>query len=330
MKFVITITGPALKYRLDLLKRASPNIIKDYIIIFTDEYSLPLYKDYHDTFTFVTMDSIRKDYPISLEYEQFLNVPTEEELWAGLLDFYTGEKKKLYPYDIHRFILPYMAEQNILNFTIIDSDIMFRNDVNLIKKYFESIPPGTTFMPQFGPDGAQPLRMDFINQYVKPHFPQINFDTPAIPNIITADGYVRGGHFKNKEDIMLYFNLWNTCVEQIYLTDFSWINGNVILDLNWVSPYLMQFFESVGYKFKCCMINFSYLDNINVYKHVTRPEDTFYLGARGGWEHFKFDYSDVTNVSSFIKNNKKQLKEYYDNHLKTIEITDTHYYTEII
>ena len=106
--------------------------------------------------------------------------------------------------------------------------------------------------------------------------------------------------------------------------------GYVILDLNWVSPYLMQFFESVGYKFKCCMINFSYLDNINVYKHVTRPEDTFYLGARGGWEHFKFDYSDVTNVSSFIKNNKKQLKEYYDNHLKTIEITDTHYYTEII
>jgi hypothetical protein len=91
----------------------------------------------------------------------------------------------------------------------------------------------------------------------------------------------------------------------------------------------MQFFESRGYKFEC-MINFSYLDNTNVYKHVTRPEDTFYFGARGGWEYFKFDYSDVTNISSFIKNNKKQLKEYYDNHLKTIEITDTHYYTEII
>ncbi len=223
-----------------------------------------------------------------------------------------------------------MAEQNILNFTIIDSDMMFRNDSNLVKKYFESILPGTTFMPQFDPDslGAQPLRMDFINQYVKPHFPQINFDTPSIPNIITADGYVRGFHFKNKEDLMLYFNLWNTSLEQIFLTDFSWINGNVILDLNWLSPYLMQFFESVGYIFED-MIKFSHIDDMNVYRHVTRPEDTFYFGERGGWLHYKFDYSDVTNISSFIKNNKKQLKEYYDNHLKTIEITDTHYYTEL-
>jgi hypothetical protein len=106
MKFIITVTGPAMLYRLELLRKASPDIIKDYVIIFTDEYSLPLYKDYHDVFTFVTMDKIRENYPISLQYEQFLNVPTEEELWAGLLDFYNGEDKKLYPYDIHRFIMP--------------------------------------------------------------------------------------------------------------------------------------------------------------------------------------------------------------------------------
>jgi hypothetical protein len=327
MKFIITVTGPAMLYRLELLRKASPDIIKDYVIIFTDEYSLPLYKDYHDVFTFVTMDKIRENYPISLQYEQFLNVPTEEELWAGLLDFYNGEDKKLYPYDIHRFIMPYMAEQNILNFTIIDSDMMFRNDVDMIKSFFESIPSGTIFMPKFGEDGkgARDLREPFIQENVAPSFPQINFNRESL---IVADGFVRGFHFKNKEDLMLYFNLWNTSIEKIYTIESNWINSNVILDLNWLSPYLMQFFESTGYEFRDHN-DFQYQNKLNTYTHVTRPEDTFYFGERGGWLHHNFDYSNTTNISSFIKNNKTQLKKYYDDFLETIEITDTHYYTKI-
>jgi hypothetical protein len=327
MKFIITVTGPAMIYRLDLLKKSSPDIIKDYIIIFTDEYSLPLYKDYHDIFTFVTMDKIRENYPISLQYEQFLNVPTEEELWAGLLDFYNGDDKKLYPYDIHRFIMPYMAEQNILNFTIIDSDMMFRNSPEMIKSFFELIPPGTTFMPWFGEDGldARSLREPFIQQNAAPYFPQINFNRDSLR---VADGFVRGFHFKNKEDIMLYFNLWNTSLEKIYTTDSNWISGNVILDLNWLSPYLMQFFESIEYTF-VDHNKFQYQNKLNTYRHVTRPEDTFYFGERSGWLHHNFNYSDTTNISSFIKNNKNQLEKYYNDFLDVIEITDTHCYTKL-
>jgi hypothetical protein len=273
------------------------------------------------------MDKIRENYPISLQYEQFLNVHTEEELWAGLLDFYNGDDKKLYPYDIHRFIMPYMAEQNILNFTIIDSDMMFRNSPEMIKSFFELIPPGTTFMPWFGEDGldARSLREPFIQQNAAPYFPQINFNRDSLR---VADGFVRGFHFKNKEDIMLYFNLWNTSLEKIYTTDSNWISGNVILDLNWLSPYLMQFFESIEYTF-VDHNKFQYQNKLNTYRHVTRPEDTFYFGERSGWLHHNFNYSDTTNISSFIKNNKNQLEKYYNDFLDVIEITDTHCYTKL-
>jgi hypothetical protein len=327
MKFVITITGPAMAYRLDILKKSSPDIIKDYIIIFTDEYSLPLYKDYHDVFTFVTMDKIRENYPISLQYEQFLNVPTEEELWAGLLNFYNGEDKKLYPYDIHRFIMPYMAEQNILNFTIVDSDMIFRNDTNMIKSFFEAVSPGVIFMPWFSEDtqGGKDLRESFIKENILFNFPQINFNRESLK---LADGFIRGFHFKNKEDLMLYFNLWNTSIEKIFTTNSSWIGGNIILDLAWLSPYLMQYFESTGYTFKDHN-DFQYQNGINTYRHVTKPEDTFYFGERGGWLHHNFDYSDTTNVSSFIKNNKTQLEKYYNDFLEVIEINDTHCYIKI-
>ena len=72
-KFIITITGPIMMYRLDLIKRASPSIIKNNIIIFTDDFSLKIYKEkgYDKDFNFVSMDEIRKNYPISLKHHFF-------------------------------------------------------------------------------------------------------------------------------------------------------------------------------------------------------------------------------------------------------------------
>ena len=73
-------------YRLDIMKKSSPDIIKDYVIIFTDRYSYNLYKEkgYHNDFNFVIIDDIRNNFPISLEYEQILELPTEEEYLKNL------------------------------------------------------------------------------------------------------------------------------------------------------------------------------------------------------------------------------------------------------
>lgn len=317
-------------YRLDLIKKSSPNIIKDYLIIFTDRYSYNLYveKNYHHDFNFVIIDDIRNKFPISLEYERILELPTEEEYFKNLHTFYSGDNKKLYPYDIHRFILPYLAEHNILNFAIIDSDVILNNDVDFIKKYFESIPKSYFYMSLQATD--QQLRMQerlavFIkNQHL---YPDINFN---VEQINQADGWIRGFHFSSKEDILLLFNIWNGAIEEYFTGHYPHIGGgNVILDVAFICPYAMQFFKSKGYKFEDCSLTKT-ADNKNCYHHCTRPEDTIYFLNRAGWEHYGFDYSDKRTISNFIKNNKRQLRMYYNNRIPIIDITDTHVYINMV
>lgn len=324
MKFIVTITGPLMMYRLDLMKKSSPNIIKDYVIIFTDNYSYNLYKEkgYHHDFNFVIMDDIRKDYPISLEYERLLECSTEEEYLIKINSFYNKTNKQFYPYDIHRFILPYLAEHNILNFAIIDSDMMLNKDENIIKKYFESIPDSTMYMPWYDGDTNKVERINFFNE-IKSFFPQISFDLDLIK---TADGFIRGFNFKNKEDLMLFFNIWNKIIEFLFTSKQYYIGGYVILDIAWVCPYVMQFFQNIGYTMESSY-SLNEINNIKCHRHCTRPEDTFYLGPR--WPEENFNYFTTSSISDFIKHNKNQLISYYSKHLPVLEITDTHVYTTI-
>jgi len=327
MKFIITIAGPTMMYRLDLMKKSSPDIIKDYIIIFTDRYSYNLYKEkgYHNDFNFVIMDDIRNNFPISLEYEQILELPTEEEYLKNLYPFYNGNNKKLFPYDIHRFILPYLAEQNILNFAIIDSDMILNNSKDLLANYFKSIPKSYLYMHMFDLDLNLQSRLPLFlkNQHL---YPDINFNVTTMNQ---ADGFIRGFNFNSKEDLLLLFNIWNGAIEEYFTGHHPHIGGgNVILDLAFICPYAMQLFKSKGYIFEDCNVTRT-IHNQRCYQHCTRPEDTIYFGARGGWQHYNFNYSNVSTISNFIKNNKDQLRKYYNNHLSIIDITDTHVYTTI-
>ena len=329
MKFIVTIAGPTMMYRLDIIKKSSPDIIKDYVIIFTDRYSYNLYKEkgYHNDFNFVIIDDIRNNFPISLEYEQILELPTEEEYLKNLYTFYNGSNKKLFPYDIHRFILPYLAEQNILNFAIVDSDMILNNDKDFLTEYFKSLPQSYLYMHMHDHDlELQPRLSLFLkNQHL---YPEINFN---VDQMNKADGYVRGFNFNSKEDLLLFFNIWNKTIEEYFTSsdyDHKIGGGNLILDLAFICPYVMQFFKSKGYTFEDCHISRD-IRGQRCYQHCTRPEDTFYFGARFGWSHYNFNYSDVSNISSFIKNNKNQLREYYNNRLSVTGITDTHVYTTI-
>ena len=55
MKFIITVTGIVQSYRLEIIKKSSPDILKDHIIVFTDQHSYDLYTEHHNDFTFVIM-----------------------------------------------------------------------------------------------------------------------------------------------------------------------------------------------------------------------------------------------------------------------------------
>ena len=92
---------------------------------------------------------------------------------------------------------------------------------------------------------------------------------------------------------------------------------------------LMQFFANQrDYTFSDAY-KFIFVKNVgkDIGRHYTRVEDTIYVGEREGWKHHNFNYSDISTVSNFIKNNKEKLIKYYSPFKTTA--TDTHIYTRM-
>jgi hypothetical protein len=326
-KFIIQLTGPAVKYRLDILAKVCPEL-RHFLICLTNKESYELYKEYHNFFEFVIMDDYRSEYPISLEYETFPNYKTEDEFFAKVGTFYGSKTNRFYPYDIHRFIFPYLIENNILNFAISDTDFIVKNDFELLNKFFKSIPEGTMYGPWHGQDSSS---LELKNKFwkdVQEFFPTIELNAPFIR---TQDGWMRGFHFKNKEDMKLLYDIWNKSLDTLFENqEYRQIlvgHNGAVCQTEWVISYIIQFFEhQKKYSYVNCE-KLLQVDNMTIGRHYTRVEDTLYLGKREVWNYLNFDYSDVSNISNFIKNNKEQLYRYYDGTFK-VEVTDTHVYTQ--
>lgn len=325
-KFVIQLTGPIVKYRLDILAKVCPEI-RHFLICLTNQESYDLYKEYHGFFEFVILDEYRKEYSFSLAHEQFPSYKTEQEFFANIGSFYGGHSNRFYPYDIHRFIFPYMIEHNILNFALSDTDVIVRNDAQLLNTFFENIPSGTLYGPWHDKDiSSRQLKKEFWEE-LQPQFPSLKLDAPFLR---TQDGWMRGFHFKNVEDMKLVFDLWNAALELLfenakYRQQLLGHNGT-IAQTEWVISHIIQFLEyNRGYKYKDCF-EVLQVDSKQIGVHRTRVEDTIYLGKRLGWEYLNLDYSDTTSIAAFIKNNKDPLKKYYDGTFHA-EVTDTHVFT---
>lgn len=335
-KFVMCITGPGAMYRLDLLKKACPDILKDYLIVFTDTYSLNLYKDYHKDFNFVDFEEIRREnqYDFSVIHERFLQAPNEKEFFEKFSKFYfrdgarPGRNVRLYSHDMNRMAMPWLAENDILNFALVDNDYIISNDKDVVDTYFKKIPDNTLYTLWFygGDQWSPDLKRIFFQKEIQPHFLNKGFDFSKPKN--NADGWLKGFKMGHKNDVKLFFDIWNKSVEKIVTDNFYLWNltgGYVMLDCFWISPWVMQFFESWGYNIK----NYHELQLEGwVGKHWTRVEDTFYYGRRPGWERFNFDYTDTSCVAGFVKNNKQGLKEYYEG-TYDVDVTDTHAYTSV-
>jgi hypothetical protein len=332
-KYIIQVTGPLVKYRLDILAKVCPEA-RHFLLVLTNKFSYNLYKEYHDFFEFIIMDDYRENHPASLEHEIFPEYETEEIFLENIKTFYGNSTGKFYSYDIQRFIFPYLIENNILNFSFIDSDFILINDFNVLNEYFTKIPSGTCYGPWHGEDMSNRERKSKMWGELQYKFPQIKFESPFLR---TIDGFMRGFHFRNKEEMELLYNIWNSALDDVFVKTY---NGErlfgqhnvIIMGTEWVISHIMQFFE---YQF-----NYSFVDcyefipvkgtQKEIGRHGTRPEDTIYAGERPQWRHHNFDYSDTRTISNFIKNNKEQLYGYYNGHFKNITITDTHVYTSIL
>jgi hypothetical protein len=320
-KLIIPITGPLLKYRLDLIREISPNI-KDYLIIFTDKFSYGLYKEHHDFFNFVLMDDYRNKDSFSLKYELFPEYKTEKEFLEKFNSFYSNDTGVFYSWEVHRFIFNYLIENNILNFVITQSDFIFQNDASIIKEFFDTIPQGTFYAPIMG---KEQHNSDYIWSEIQNKFPQLQLKYDE--TLPSCDGFFRGFYFNDVYDMQLFYSIWCEAIKipikkkmrhqtPFFYTDF-------------IATALMHFFtKQKSYKLYD-MYKFVFVKRLNrdIGKHYTRVEDTIYAGERSQWATHNFNYSDTSTVSNFIKNNKVQLKNYYEPFNTTV--TDKHVYTRM-
>lgn len=321
-------SGPISKYRLDVFTEASPDV-KDYFIFFTNRASYNYYKDYHDKLDFVFIDDYRVNEEISNKFEIFPDplFSTEEEYFKNLHFFYKDQNNpRFWPFETRRFIFKYLLEKNILNFCIVNNNVIFNNDPKIIEAFFNNVPQGYLYAPFHGEDAFLSSRK-LIWDSLQSKFPEISLTAPFLR---TCDGFFRGHHFKNKDDMALFLNIWSACVDKVLSEDENVTNNGTIVHLEWISSHIMQFFEfNKGYKF----LDYTQLERVEgqlVFKYKTRPEDKLFINSiRPRWEEYDFDYTDITSISNFIKNNNLQLKKYYSNHWGDFEVTDSHVYTRI-
>lgn len=320
-KIVIPITGPLLKYRLDIIREVSPDI-KDYLIIFTDDFSYDLYSDHHDFFNFVTMDNYRKKHPFSLEYERFPNFKTEAEFLKKFDTFYGNSTGIYYPWEIHRFVFEYMMENHILNFVITQSDFIFKNDSTIIKEFFDSVPRGSLYAPFMG---METDNSDYVWDKIQEQFPFIHLKYNN--SLHRCDGFFRGFYFNNIGDMELFYNIWNEAI-QIPIKNKK-IHNTPMYFTDFIVTALMQFFAKQRDYMFSDMHDVTYVKKLgtNIGRHFTRVEDTLYAGERAQWKEYNFDYSNTSTIADFIKNNKSQILEFY--HPFNTTITDKHVYTRL-
>ncbi len=343
--FALNVFGPAYLYRLELLADACPNITKLMYVI-TDKVSFQkFYKKYENTFNFVFVEDIQKEYPLSIKHEIIPNVfETEEQQFRELEGFYQS-KNNYFSYDIHRFIFPFFLKKGIKKFFIIDSDCIPTNRMEDINYFFENIPEKSIFGPAMGYDflGHNEVDTNHPKQlfWKRLKFNEYTDDFKIHMKIPVLDGWIRGFNFSSLEDMSEFFNLWNTAYLRLLDDRFKEMpvykngEGPIIWSTEWIFSHCINIFE----KYK----NYSYngvftvqpgvvkIENILIALHCPRPEDNLFYtfnGRRGAWWDYTFDYEGIKTISEFIQKNKEELERYYSSReFEQIKLTDTHAFT---
>lgn len=351
----LNVFGPALKYRLDLLKYSSYDV-RQYVHILTDKISYEkFYQEFHNDYNFVFVEDYMSKYELSLKHEIIPNVFNDEEDHFENSQSFYEKNNTWFSFDIHRFIFPYFISKGIKKFVIIDSDLILSNNLNTIIEFFDTQPEKIFYSPMLGGhlydlESKENFWNNLEIEWLKN---KIKFPTD-VPNF---DGWIRGFNFETIEDANLFFNLWN----KSYLTLLDKKNhsihkngeGPLIWSNEWVFATCVYIFcNHFSYNYKNDIaINPGtvYLPNSkNKYFgiHCPRPEDNLFhklskyidkngverYPSRGAWYDYSFDYDCKKTISCFIQRNKNELEKYYKNYVHNslkINITDTHVLTKL-
>ena len=153
--------------------------------------------------------------------------------------------------------------------------------------------------------------------------------THKFPNLIFPEthhyieGFQFGAHFRNKEHMLLFYEIWDFIVEQ-YNNDSrdDWFNihGGGVLGysrLDDIVGYLSKIFE-VNFDYKVTGF-LKYWDDSQLGFHVSTPHDTwYYTNNTNTYLPWKLptptEEEHIYTVNDYVKKYKENLWTFYENH----------------
>jgi hypothetical protein len=349
----INVFGPALRYRLDLLKHTAYEI-RDQMVILTDRDSYTrFYGDFHSDYKFVFVEDYLNQYEVCRQYEKLPNVFKDaEDQFRNLNSYY---KDTFFSFDIHRFILPYFIEQGIKKFFIVDSDMTLTNDPQLLKEFFDTLPEKSIFSAEMSTEIGTDYKREMYRN-LESRLPLKDYRLPD--EMPFFDGWARGFNFETVEDLQDFFELWNNTYIEVIKRNMTFHNNEIpqISSTEWLFSNLVQIFKDLkGYDVngKVALQPGNILRKGNpdrvVGFHTPKVEDKLYhtpkkildedgierYASRGAFyrydKYIYFDYDEPhnKNISAFIKANREPLLKYYESWGLDVEMTDTHVYLRL-
>ena len=289
--------------------------LNNYIYL-VDNYEI--YEPYKDLVTIIDIEKARKDHPWSNnEIEIHYHEPNPELYAKNFRKFYQ-EKNSLLPFCTMRFHLPFMYENDILKFTYIGNNVYMTNKQEVIDSYFNSIPDGTFHVPHLGPiDQTHPCVIySHVGDSLEKKYPNL-----IIPkDYWYCEAWAFGFSFKNKEDIILFYEIFDFIVYQYNHSTGAdkyhfFQSGHGYTKIDDILGYIIRIFElNFGYEVKNLL---QYWENQTLGYHVTTPHDAiYYASGLPNWNLLPYDENEtIFTTEEYVRKNKESLINYFNNHL---------------
>jgi hypothetical protein len=313
-KFYSISLGPILyKTRFEHFLDKNKDVLDNFVWV-VDNYEL--YEPHKDLIKIIDIDATRADHPWSNKYEILFN-EKDPILFLKNYQSFCTHNKNFYPLDLQRLAFLEFYKENTLNFNYIGTNIQITNNKNNIEEYFNKIQPGTFIAPYFDIEPRKYFQADYIKDDLQKLYPNL-----IIPNTnYYFDGWGYGFHFRNKEELILFYQIWEDALK-IYHTS----KANKTLG---TSAGYSNYESIIGWVMNIFVKNFGYkFDNIHKYwdshktgMHLSLVHDTWHYGSiRVGWTDFGFVLDDnIQTISDFISRNQEPLKAFYNRYTDKLD-----------
>jgi hypothetical protein len=255
----------------------------------------------------LNLDDLRDEWS---KKNEILIYETEPQAYIDKL-IHLKENNIKFPYAFHRCILPWLAQNNITKFAILDADclINYHNEFETVLNYhYETLGDNKVI---FGPTMVTPTHKEEFIKLSKDILNKYNIDPNIIENIppdyICLDGWLRGFWFDNPSDILLFYNLWDEILKESYQKQSVLINQNShTFSDEWLHGLVSYIFTQISE----VTITDPYYTGYRIAKHIYHPEN-YYYHLHHQLYSCHYELKPSTSRKNFFSENKDKLIKFY-------------------